>query len=167
MRELAIQRLFCITCPVEKIVLAHTFSIPDWLPKAYAELCKREAPLTVDEGRDLFDLGWIGCDIVIHLNQASYEWRKRVGIYGTPVNVDGEVTAIVTKVFQLGSEPSETARGDGGQETALQREDLIDDFSAMLNEDGSSRGESPKLIKKGVTTARQKNSKKGLGKGKY
>jgi hypothetical protein len=129
MRELAIQRLFCITCPVEKIVLAHTFSIPDWLPKAYAELCKREAPLTVDEGRDLFDLGWTGCDIVIHLNQASYEWRKRV-MYGTPANMDGEVAAIVKKVFQLGSEPSETVRGNGGQEAEPQRYELGDDESS-------------------------------------
>jgi len=147
LRELAIQRLFGITSPVEKIVLAHTFTIPDWLPNAYADLCKREAPLTIDEGRDLFKLGEIGCDVVINLNQASYEWRTSVEMYGS-VNVDREVMAIVRRVFQIGPRATVTAACDDGQ----------DDLAAMLGESDISSQPAKKV---GATKV-----KGGLKKGK-
>jgi len=142
LRELAIQRLFGITSPVEKIVLAHTFTIPDWLPNAYADLCKREAPITIDEGRDLFKLGEISCDVVINLNQASYEWRTRAGMYGMLVNVDSEVGAIVRRVFQIGPKATVTAACNDGQ---VQQDDLLDDLTAMFGESDISSQPAKKV----------------------
>lgn len=50
-RSLAIERLEPIANPIEKIVLSHSHSIPEWLPAAYVSLCQRPYPLTAAEIR--------------------------------------------------------------------------------------------------------------------
>ncbi|EKM59128.1 uncharacterized protein PHACADRAFT_63712, partial [Phanerochaete carnosa HHB-10118-sp] len=50
-RNLAMERLEPLASPIEKIVLSHTHSIPNWLPAAYVSLCQRSHPLTAAEIR--------------------------------------------------------------------------------------------------------------------
>jgi hypothetical protein len=97
LRELAVKHLFKITTPIEKIVLGHTFDLPQWLPIAYGELCERETPLSIEEGRQLSQLGEKGGDIVILLYQARHS------IYGVPhLKVrDTNVKEVVEDVFEL------------------------------------------------------------------
>jgi hypothetical protein len=73
LRKLAVDRLFEITTPIEKVLLSYRFDIPHWLPLAYVSLCERNEPLSIEEGRRLFELGGIGGDIIILLNQARHE----------------------------------------------------------------------------------------------
>ncbi|EKM59089.1 uncharacterized protein PHACADRAFT_191395 [Phanerochaete carnosa HHB-10118-sp] len=49
--NLAIERLELIASPIEKIILSHSHSIPNWLPAAYVSLCRRPHPLTAAEIR--------------------------------------------------------------------------------------------------------------------
>jgi hypothetical protein len=97
LRELAVERLFKITTPIEKIVLGHTFDLPQWLPIAYGELCERETPLSIEEGRQLGQLGEKGGDIVILLYQARHS------IYRVPRHMvrDVHIKEVVEDVFEL------------------------------------------------------------------
>ena len=83
-----------ITSPIDKILLSHKFDIPHWLPLAYVSLCKRIEPLSVEEGRRLFELGEPGGDIIILLNQVRHELGSRSRTAGTP-------EAVVKRVFKL------------------------------------------------------------------
>ena len=105
LRELAIERLFEITSPIDKIILSHTFHLPKWLPLAYARLCKRNAPLTIEEGRRLGELGPVGCDVVIRLWQACHEFNS------LPVHQRMRNSAIdtVKRIFELDDSESGTS----------------------------------------------------------
>ncbi|EIN06621.1 hypothetical protein PUNSTDRAFT_105732 [Punctularia strigosozonata HHB-11173 SS5] len=50
-RALAMKQLYSLASPVEKIVCAREFDIPQWLQGAYTDLCLRSAPLCPKEGR--------------------------------------------------------------------------------------------------------------------
>ena len=91
-------RLCEITSPIDKILLSHKFDIPHWLPLAYVSLSKRIEPLSVEEGRRLYELGAPGGDIIILLNQARHELapRSRTAV-GTP-------EVVVRRVFKLDQE---------------------------------------------------------------
>ena len=56
--------------PVNKIVLAHMYHIPEWYVPSYAAICQRTEPLTPEEGRNL------GLDIAILLAQAREAARQ-------------------------------------------------------------------------------------------
>ena len=62
-RELSIDMLGCIVSPVEKLTLAHAYSVDEWLLPAYYALCGQAKPLTKEEGRR------IGADSVILIHQ--------------------------------------------------------------------------------------------------
>jgi hypothetical protein len=53
LRTTAVAALTPFASPVDKIVLARAFGIPDWLPGAYADLFERAESLTVEESRRL------------------------------------------------------------------------------------------------------------------
>jgi len=52
-RTLAINRLSAVTTPVDKIVLGRGHDIFEWLENAYATVCWRDEPLTIEEGKRL------------------------------------------------------------------------------------------------------------------
>jgi hypothetical protein len=89
-----VDQLCEITSPIDKILLSHKFDIPHWLPLAYVSLCKRVEPLSLEEGRRLFELGEPGGDIIILLNQARHELCSRSRTVGT-------YEGVVKRVFKL------------------------------------------------------------------
>ncbi|KAI0654482.1 hypothetical protein C8Q70DRAFT_521812 [Cubamyces menziesii] len=48
--KLAVQRLETLATPIDRILLAREYDIPNWLENAYYDLCVREDSLTYDEG---------------------------------------------------------------------------------------------------------------------
>jgi hypothetical protein len=50
LRELAIQELYTVASPVEKIVCACEFGLNHWLKEAYTDICYRSSPLCIAEG---------------------------------------------------------------------------------------------------------------------
>ncbi|KAI0060588.1 hypothetical protein BV25DRAFT_1807048, partial [Artomyces pyxidatus] len=48
-RELAIDRLEPIASAVDKIIVARSYDLTEWLVPAYAELCHRPSPLSLEE----------------------------------------------------------------------------------------------------------------------
>ena len=105
LRELAVERLFEIASPIDKITLSHTFDLPKWLPLAYAGLCERKAPLTIEEGRKLGELGPLGCDIVIRLWQACHEFNS----LPTYHRICNSAVEIVKRTFELDDSESGTS----------------------------------------------------------
>jgi len=98
LRKLAVDRLSKITSPIEKILLSYRFDIPQWLPLAYASLCERSKPLSIEEGRQLFELGGIGGDIIILLNQARHELTRNPGnTVATPPPTFSRSTTVASK----------------------------------------------------------------------
>ncbi|KZT08722.1 uncharacterized protein LAESUDRAFT_757437 [Laetiporus sulphureus 93-53] len=53
LRDLAIARLSQLASPVERILLARSYDVSQWIAPAYFELCKRDEPLTLGEGERL------------------------------------------------------------------------------------------------------------------
>jgi hypothetical protein len=49
-RKLAIQELYAVASPVDKIVCARDFGINHWLKEAYTDICRRSSPLCEEEG---------------------------------------------------------------------------------------------------------------------
>jgi hypothetical protein len=103
LRELAVERLFDITSPLDKVILAHTFELPEWLPLAYAQICDGNQPLTVEEGRRLGELGPLGNDIIIRLWQTCHEMRS------FPIRPVTDIIEIVKRIFELNDLESETS----------------------------------------------------------
>jgi len=50
LRELAVERLFGITSPIDRVVLSHTFGLPKWLPLAYAQLSSEHRQMSGSAG---------------------------------------------------------------------------------------------------------------------
>jgi hypothetical protein len=50
MRSLAIDKLFTLTSPIDKVVLAHKYGVSHWLLPAYHNICEREEWLSDEEG---------------------------------------------------------------------------------------------------------------------
>jgi hypothetical protein len=94
LRNLAVERLFDITSPIDRVVLGHTFDVPEWLPLAYTDLCKRGEPLTIEEGKRLGELGHVGADIVTRL------WRVSHGLASVK-NEQRNYSEQVKKIFEL------------------------------------------------------------------
>lgn len=72
LRQLAIDNLaILIMSPIDRIVIGQAYHIPEWLVPAYTELCMRDDPLTLDEGKKL------GMEDVITIGQLRQEVRYR------------------------------------------------------------------------------------------
>lgn len=52
---------------LDKAVLGKRYGVKQWVIEAYSELCTREKPLTLEEGRKL------GIDLVIKINELRHE----------------------------------------------------------------------------------------------
>jgi hypothetical protein len=53
LREVAIQAIFPLASPADRLVLGRTYDIPKWIPDALAALTEREADLSVEEARNM------------------------------------------------------------------------------------------------------------------
>jgi hypothetical protein len=96
LRELAIQELYFLASPLEKIVCARDFGIDHWLKEAYTDICYRSSPLCEEEG---IRLGLSTC-----LKIASAREAIRASTLITdPVHAD----SIIRKTFYLEVEKSE------------------------------------------------------------
>ncbi|KAK7436524.1 hypothetical protein VKT23_019078 [Stygiomarasmius scandens] len=71
LHELAVNNLYPITSTADKIYLGHIYEVIEWLVPAYTELCTRQEPLTLEEGRKL------GVDIVTSIGQVRHQIRYR------------------------------------------------------------------------------------------
>ena len=58
---------------VDKAILGKRYGIKSWVIDAYSELCTRERPLTIEEGRKL------GVDLVIKIHEFRHELSVSVG----------------------------------------------------------------------------------------
>lgn len=77
-RDLAITQISTIVLdPVKKIDLADKFTIPQWLPGAYVDLCKRPEPLTDSEAETL------GLRTVVRVAKAREAVREKKFVYAT------------------------------------------------------------------------------------
>ncbi|PFH50450.1 hypothetical protein AMATHDRAFT_130871, partial [Amanita thiersii Skay4041] len=66
-RELAIENLSSVASIIDKAILGKKYGVKSWLLSAYSELCTREKPLTLEEGRRL------GVDLVVRINELRHE----------------------------------------------------------------------------------------------
>ncbi|GJE84055.1 hypothetical protein PsYK624_001300 [Phanerochaete sordida] len=80
-RKLALQQLEPIASPIEKIVLSHSQSIPEWRPAAYTALCQRPNPLTAQEIR------------VIHAEDVELIMSVREGLLRAGATADAKKVA--------------------------------------------------------------------------
>ncbi|KAF5365925.1 hypothetical protein D9758_006684 [Tetrapyrgos nigripes] len=69
--RLAVNNLYTITSAADKIYLGHMYEVTEWLVPAYTELCVRQEPLTLQEGRRL------GVDITTSIGQVRHQIRYR------------------------------------------------------------------------------------------
>ena len=79
-RALAIDRLSRLGTPIDRIVLARTYDIPNWLDEEYYRLCVREEALTLEEGRRL------GMEDVILLAELRQRVRAHAWGYTMPLH---------------------------------------------------------------------------------
>jgi hypothetical protein len=77
-RTLAVSQLADITTPVDRIVLARSFDIDEWLQDAYEAVCTQASPPTDEECRRL------GFEDVIGIVEARDYFRSGVGSFSTP-----------------------------------------------------------------------------------
>ncbi|EIN09859.1 hypothetical protein PUNSTDRAFT_66901 [Punctularia strigosozonata HHB-11173 SS5] len=99
-RALAMNELCSLATPVEKIVCAREFGIPQWLQGAYTDLCLRSAPLCEREGTLL------GLSTCLKIAAA----REAMRIPAAPID-QTLATSIVKEIFGLGV--------DGNTSTAI------------------------------------------------
>jgi hypothetical protein len=91
-RGLAIGKLAMLAEPVDRVVLAHAYAIPQWLAPAYQALCVREACLSDEEGAKL------GLQDVLKIA------RTHSAMHTKGAKLDGTAQlALVNKVFGLGN----------------------------------------------------------------
>ncbi|KAL6304863.1 hypothetical protein BKA93DRAFT_252141 [Sparassis latifolia] len=89
-RELAVARLSQIATPVDRIMLSRAYDVTGWLIPAYAELCKRDESLTLQEGLRL------GMKDVIMLSHIRQTIRR--GSYLTSITMSD--SGILTYIDQ-------------------------------------------------------------------
>jgi len=89
-RLLAIERLARMDSPIDKIVLGRRHGITEWLPDAYEAVCKRQGPLTHEEGIRL------GMEDVIKISAV----RQAYG-FGTPRYDPRLLSVDLPKLFEL------------------------------------------------------------------
>jgi hypothetical protein len=113
-RKLAIYKLAGLADPVDRVVLAHAYAIPQWLAPAYHALCARDECLSDEEGAKL------GLQDVLKVA------RTHSAMHMKGAKLDGPAQlALVKKVFGLGSPPAavsgliSTKRSSQGGGTAL------------------------------------------------
>ncbi|KAJ4487038.1 hypothetical protein C8J55DRAFT_487231 [Lentinula edodes] len=70
-RNLAIKQLSSIGSSADLVMLGHQYGVSQWLLPEYMELCVRDEPLTLEEGRKL------GVDMVVTINQIRNQIRYR------------------------------------------------------------------------------------------
>ncbi|KAJ4471528.1 hypothetical protein J3R30DRAFT_1090883 [Lentinula aciculospora] len=70
-RELAVESLTSSASPADLIILAHRYDVSQWLLPEYMELCVRDEPLSLEEGRKL------GVNTVVAINQIRHQIRYR------------------------------------------------------------------------------------------
>jgi hypothetical protein len=68
--DLDTSRLPLIISPVDRLVVAYGLHVTDWLRPAFVDLCMRDEPLSIDEGRRL------GVDIIICISRVRSLIRK-------------------------------------------------------------------------------------------
>jgi hypothetical protein len=96
LRGLAVQELYAVASPVEKIVCARDFGIDHWLKEAYTDICYRSLPLFEEEG---IHLGLSTC-----LKIAS----AREAIRGSTAVIDSvHADSVIRNTFDLGMEQRE------------------------------------------------------------
>ncbi|KAI0078035.1 hypothetical protein K474DRAFT_1706761 [Panus rudis PR-1116 ss-1] len=79
-RDLAVLRISTQSAvtPIQKITLAHQFDIPQWIPPALVDLCKRQEPIDDEEAECL------GIRTVVKIAQARELARDRRYVTWTP-----------------------------------------------------------------------------------
>ena len=88
-RELASKHLHPLATPIDKIVYGRQHAdLWWWLRDAYVEICKRDAPLTLEEGRRL------GIEDVISIDRIRHEIRSR-----TVVRQDYTIVSMVLEAL--------------------------------------------------------------------
>lgn len=100
----AIDRIGSRIDPVDQVVLAVKYGIPEWLPAAYSAIGERKEPLTSDEGNKL------GMDTAMKLAEVREKVVKSTHSNGSPARLPRalRVDYIVDRVFwprPSGSEP--------------------------------------------------------------
>ena len=79
MRAMAISKIYdSPLCTVEKIQLAQTFHIPEWMHECYVDLTQRAEPLSFEEAEA------VGVRVAIILHQARERIAKESSWYHTP-----------------------------------------------------------------------------------
>ena len=96
-RDLAIHNIDSKASIMDKAILGKRYGIKSWIMDAYIELCTRERPLSIEEGRRL------GVDLVIKINELRHElfYRTDIGMsckLGLEIGIDShsEVTSIAS-----------------------------------------------------------------------
>ncbi|GBE77564.1 hypothetical protein SCP_0104420 [Sparassis crispa] len=93
-RELAVARLSQIATPVDRIMLSRAYDMTGWLIPAYAELCKRDESLTLQEGLRL------GMKDVIMLSHIRQTIRR--GSYLTSIRMsDSDILTYIDQQLKL------------------------------------------------------------------
>jgi hypothetical protein len=66
-RDLAVNNIAPMASAIDKALLGKRHGVKSWVMDAYGELCTREKPLSIEEGRRL------GVDLVIKINELRHE----------------------------------------------------------------------------------------------
>jgi hypothetical protein len=94
-RKLAIDRLTAIIMdPIDTVVLAKEYKVPQWLQTGYKELAVRETMMTDDEARK------IGYPTTIQVWHIREEYRGRV-IYGHGFDMNNLVSVFTEELKEV------------------------------------------------------------------
>lgn len=100
-RDLAIDNIAPKASIMDKAILGKRCAIKSWIMDAYIELCTRERPLSIEEGRRL------GIDLVIKINELRHElfYRIRTDIGmsckpGLEIGIDSHTSIASTREFE-------------------------------------------------------------------
>ncbi|TFK64824.1 hypothetical protein BDN72DRAFT_962946 [Pluteus cervinus] len=68
--KLALEKIEPVSSPVDKLILGRTYNIPGWATEARVLLCRREEPITQEEGCRM------GTEEVVNISQARHHIRS-------------------------------------------------------------------------------------------
>jgi hypothetical protein len=94
LRDLAIDRLAPTASGVDKVVLATTYSITNWLETAYTQLCMRNVPINAEESARLGQL------ITVHISEVQHQIRLKKW-QSDPESYDVQIRELVRKKFRI------------------------------------------------------------------
>ena len=104
-RDLAIARLLRLASAIDRIVLARTYAIDEWLVPAYLELTKRSAPLSLAENMRL------GMEAVTLLGHVRVQARGGLGIVKLS---DASIAANIAQAMQQMAAEQEQQANEAG-----------------------------------------------------